>query len=72
MAIRDTGGRAGGSARPGWIAFRGRAGTGGISDSSVPLYLLPFAIGNFFGPLLLGPLFDTWGRKPAGRRALDA
>jgi hypothetical protein len=35
----------------------------GISDSSVPLYLLPFAIGNFFGPLLLGPLFDTWGRK---------
>jgi Major Facilitator Superfamily len=35
----------------------------GISDSTVPLYLLPFAIGNFFGPLLLGPLFDTWGRK---------
>jgi MFS family permease len=29
----------------------------------VPLFLLPFAIGNFFGPLLLGPLFDTWGRK---------
>jgi MFS family permease len=35
----------------------------GVSDSSVPLYLLPFAVGNFFGPLLLGPLFDTWGRK---------
>jgi MFS family permease len=29
----------------------------GISDSTVPLYLLPFAVGNFFGPLLLGPLF---------------
>ena len=35
----------------------------GIPDTRVPLYLLPFAIGNFFGPLLLGPLFDTWGRK---------
>lgn len=27
-------------------------------------YILPFAIGNFSGPLLLGPLFDTIGRKP--------
>ena len=27
------------------------------------LYLLPLAIGNFCGPLLLGPLFDTVGRK---------
>src|SRR5215208_8094912 len=35
----------------------------GIADDRVPLFLLPFAIGNFFGPLLLGPLFDTWGRK---------
>jgi len=26
-------------------------------------YLLPFAAGNFLGPLLLGPLFDTVGRK---------
>src|SRR3981081_1782810 len=24
----------------------------------------PFALGNFMGPLLLGPLFDTLGRKP--------
>jgi len=28
------------------------------------LYLLPFAIGNFLGPLVLGPLFDTVGRRP--------
>src|SRR5258708_32328469 len=26
--------------------------------------MLPFALGNFMGPLLLGPLFDTLGRKP--------
>ena len=29
----------------------------------VGLYILPFAIGNFLGPVLLGPLFDTLGRK---------
>ena len=29
----------------------------------VGLYILPFAIGNFLGPLLLGPLFDTLGRR---------
>jgi MFS family permease len=28
------------------------------------LYLLPFAAGNFFGPLLLGHFFDTVGRRP--------
>jgi MFS family permease len=27
------------------------------------LYLLPFAVGNFLGPLLLGHLFDTVGRR---------
>jgi MFS family permease len=27
-------------------------------------YILPFAAGNFLGPLLLGRLFDTWGRRP--------
>ncbi|HZT87661.1 MAG TPA: MFS transporter [Stellaceae bacterium] len=27
-------------------------------------YMLPFALGNFMGPLLLGRLFDTIGRKP--------
>src|SRR5678809_154550 len=31
-----------------------------IRDSS---YLLPFALGNVLGPLLLGHLFDTIGRK---------
>ncbi len=35
-----------------------------IPSSSVGLYLIPFAIGNFFGPLLLGRLFDTIGRRP--------
>lgn len=28
------------------------------------VYLVPFAIGNFLGPLLLGRFFDTIGRKP--------
>jgi MFS family permease len=36
----------------------------GVNDSSVGLYLLPFAVGNFCGPLLLGRFFDTIGRKP--------
>jgi MFS family permease len=36
----------------------------GVNDSSVGLYLLPFAVGNFLGPLLLGRLFDSVGRKP--------
>jgi MFS family permease len=35
-----------------------------VSASSVGLYLLPFAVGNFCGPLFLGRLFDTVGRKP--------
>jgi len=34
-----------------------------VPEQSVGLYLLPFAVGNFFGPLLLGHLFDTIGRK---------
>jgi MFS family permease len=36
----------------------------GVNSSSVGLYLLPFAVGNFLGPLFLGRLFDTVGRKP--------
>src|SRR5215211_2209183 len=36
----------------------------GVNASSVGLYLLPFAVGNFAGPLLLGRFFDTIGRKP--------
>ena len=29
----------------------------------IGLYIVPFAIGNFAGPLLLGPLFDKVGRR---------
>ena len=36
----------------------------GVSEDRVGLYLLPFALGNFLGPLLLGRLFDSVGRKP--------
>jgi MFS family permease len=36
----------------------------GISDSKVPFYIVLFALSNFLGPLLLGRLFDTVGRKP--------
>ncbi|ODS03120.1 MFS transporter [Methyloceanibacter marginalis] len=36
----------------------------GIVASDVGWYLLPFAAGNFLGPLLLGRLFDTVGRRP--------
>jgi MFS family permease len=36
----------------------------GVASGSVGLYLLPFAIGNFLGPLLLGRFFDSVGRKP--------
>jgi len=34
-----------------------------IRADDVGWYLLPFAAGNFLGPALLGPLFDTIGRK---------
>jgi MFS family permease len=34
-----------------------------VSNNAVPLYGLAFAIGNLAGPLLLGHLFDTIGRK---------
>jgi MFS family permease len=36
----------------------------GVSGNDVGWYLLPFALGNVLGPLLLGKLFDTVGRKP--------
>ncbi len=35
-----------------------------VSADKVGLYILPFAVGSFLGPLLLGPLFDMLGRKP--------
>jgi MFS family permease len=36
----------------------------GIRADHVGWYLLPFAAGNFLGPVLLGRLFDTVGRRP--------
>lgn len=35
----------------------------GIGASEVGWYILPFAAGNFLGPVLLGRLFDTLGRR---------
>jgi len=35
-----------------------------VPENEVGAYLLPFALGNVLGPLLLGHLFDTIGRKP--------
>ena len=34
-----------------------------VPEKDVGSYLLPFALGNVLGPLLLGHLFDTIGRK---------
>ena len=34
-----------------------------VSNNAVPLYGLAFAVGNLAGPLLLGHLFDSLGRK---------
>jgi MFS family permease len=35
----------------------------GVPEGRVALYIFPFALGNVLGPLLLGPLFDRWGRR---------
>ncbi|HEY2568198.1 MAG TPA: MFS transporter [Candidatus Udaeobacter sp.] len=35
-----------------------------VPEQNVGSYLLPFALGNVLGPVLLGHLFDTIGRKP--------
>ncbi len=35
-----------------------------VQASNIGLYILPFALGNFLGPLVLGRYFDTVGRKP--------
>jgi len=34
-----------------------------VDEAQVGLYIVPFAIGNVLGPLLLGPLFDRVGRR---------
>jgi MFS family permease len=36
----------------------------GIQADHVGWYILPFAAGNFLGPVLIGRLFDTLGRRP--------
>jgi MFS family permease len=35
-----------------------------VPAERVGLYMIPFAIGNALGPMFLGVLFDTLGRKP--------
>jgi MFS family permease len=35
----------------------------GIAADQIGWYILPFAAGNFLGPLVLGRLFDTLGRR---------
>ena len=35
-----------------------------VQSGRVPIYIALFAFSNFLGPLLLGRLFDTVGRKP--------
>jgi MFS family permease len=46
----------------------------GEPAARIGLYMLPFAAGNFLGPLLLGHLFDTLGRRRmiAGTFAISA
>jgi MFS family permease len=34
-----------------------------VPEQKIGAFLLPFAAGNFFGPLVLGHFFDTIGRK---------
>jgi MFS family permease len=36
----------------------------GVADDVVPVYIIPFAFGNLLGPVLLGRLFDSVGRRP--------
>jgi MFS family permease len=35
-----------------------------VTSSFVPVFLIVFAVGNLLGPLTLGRLFDTVGRRP--------
>ncbi|HEV7817432.1 MAG TPA: MFS transporter [Janthinobacterium sp.] len=34
-----------------------------VPDNRAALYIFPFALGNVLGPLMLGPLFDSLGRR---------
>lgn len=34
-----------------------------VDAEDVGLYIVPFALGNFLGPVLLGRRFDRWGRR---------
>ncbi|WP_186418120.1 MFS transporter [Bosea sp. CS1GBMeth4] len=36
----------------------------GIPSNLIGWFILPFAVGNFLGPVLIGRLFDTLGRRP--------
>ncbi|KAA1248315.1 MFS transporter [Mycobacterium simiae] len=36
----------------------------GVASGQVPLFFILWALSNFLGPLVLGRLFDTIGRKP--------
>ncbi|MGH3375103.1 MAG: MFS transporter [Actinoallomurus sp.] len=36
----------------------------GVADHDVPKYFFAFAAGNLLGPLVIGRLFDTVGRRP--------
>jgi MFS family permease len=36
----------------------------GVSTADAPYYLVAFAVGNLAGPIILGPLFDSIGRRP--------
>src|SRR5438477_3835169 len=46
----------------------------GVPADRTGLYLLPFALSNFLGPVLLGRFFDTIGRRPmiGGTYAISA
>jgi Sugar (and other) transporter len=46
----------------------------GVSADRTGLFMLPFAVGNFLGPVMLGHFFDTLGRRRmiAGTFALSA
>jgi MFS family permease len=35
----------------------------GVAPDNVGRYIMPFAVGNFLGPIILGRYFDVWGRR---------